>query len=279
MDWGVFQHTYMQNALLAGVCAGVMCAVVGVFVVTTHLSFLGVCIAHAAFAGALLGVLLHFDPLLGALIFSLGAAAFIGPLADRGELSPDSATGIIFSFMLGLAFLFIGLTPGSRTDALSLFWGSILTISRQDLVFMLLATAVVVGLVLVFFKEVQAVICHRHVAMAVGIPATLVFYGMLFATGVTIAVSLASIGGLLIYSLVLNPAAAALQLTYSLKKTILLAAGFGVLSCWAGLAASYLGDLPAGAAIVITSSAIFGLTTIFSPKRKIKRWNAPRAAK
>jgi manganese/iron transport system permease protein len=133
-------------------------------------------------------------------------------------------------------------------------------------------TGVIVGLVVAFYKEIQAVICHRQVALAVGIPATIVFYGLLFSTGVTITASLQSIGGLLIYSLILNPAAAAYQLTYSLKKMILIAVAFGVVSCWAGLAVSYLLDIPSGASIVITSAIIFGLATAFSPKRKVKRW-------
>jgi len=268
----IFQYQFMQNALVAGLLGGITCSVVGVFVVTMHLSFIGVCIAHAAFAGALLGLWLGFNPLIGALLFSLASAAIIGPVADRGELNPDTSIGIVFSLMLGLAFLFMGLMPGARTEALNLFWGSILTVTKQDIVFLAVITAVIVGLVLAFYKEIQAVICHREVALAVGIPATLVFYGLLFSTGVTITASLQSIGGLLIYSLILNPAAAAYQLTYSLKKMLFIAVGFGVASCWAGLAASYLLDIPSGAAIVITSAIIFGLATAFSPKRKVKRW-------
>ncbi|HEO70759.1 MAG TPA: metal ABC transporter permease [Candidatus Hydrogenedentes bacterium] len=274
MDWGAFQHQYLQHAFLASLCAGVACATVGVFVVTMHLSFLGVCIAHAAFAGALMGVWLGFEPLLGAVGFSLGAAVAVGPLADRGELSPDASTGIIFSFMLGLAFLFLGLTPDARTEALNLFWGSILTVRSLDLAVLVATVLVVVGLVTLFYKEVQAVLCHRSVALAVGIHATLVFYGMLVLTGLTIAVSLRSIGGLLIYSLILNPAAAAFQLTYSLKRMFVLAALFGVAACWAGLAASYFWDLPAGACIVLSSSLIFAVAAAASPKRKVTRWNA-----
>ncbi len=268
----ILEYQFMQNALLAGLCGGITCAVVGVFVVAMHLSFIGVCIAHAAFAGALLGVWAGFDPLLGALVFSLIAAAAIGPLADRGELSPDTSIGIVFSLMLGLAFLFMGLMPGARTEALNLFWGSILTVSRRDLIFLGAVALVMIGLVAAFYKEVMAVVCHRQVAVAVGIPAALVFYGILFATGVTITASLQSIGGLLVYSLILNPAAAAYQLTYSLKRMLLIASAFGILSCWAGLAASYLFDLPSGASIVIVSSIIFGLAVAFSPKRKVRRW-------
>ena len=268
----IFQYHFMQMAILAGVLGGVTCAVVGVFVVTMHLSFIGVCIAHAAFAGALLGLWLGFNPLIGALLFSLAAAAIIGPVADRGELNPDTSIGIIFSLMLGLAFLFMGLMHGARTEVLNLLWGSILTVNQQDMIFLAATTAVIVGLVAAFYKEIQAVICHREVALAVGIPATIIFYGLLFSTGVTVTASLQSIGGLLIFSLILNPAAAAYQLTYSLKRMIFIAVGFGVLSCWVGLAVSYFFDLPSGAAIVITSTIIFGLATAFSPKRKVKGW-------
>jgi manganese/iron transport system permease protein len=278
MDFSILQYHFMQNAILAGLLGGITCSVVGVFVVTMHLSFIGVCIAHAAFAGALLGLWLGFNPLIGALLFSLAAAAIIGPVADRGELNPDTSIGIVFSLMLGLAFLFMGLMQGARTEALNLFWGSILTVTQQDLIFLAAITGVIVGLVAVFYKEIQAVICHREVALAVGIPATVVFYGLLFSTGVTITASLQSIGGLLIYSLILNPAAAAYQLTYSLKRMLFIAVAFGVISCWAGLVASYFFDVPSGAAIVITSAIIFGLATAFSPKRKVKGWQqAPLA--
>lgn len=278
MYTSILQYQFMQNAILAGLCGGITCAVVGVFVVTMHLSFIGVCIAHAAFAGALFALWLGFNPLIGALLFSLTAAAIIGPMADRGELNPDTSIGIVFSLMLGLAFLFMGLMPGARTEALSLFWGSILTVSQGNLIFLAAVTAVVIGLVAAFYKEIQAVICHREVALAVGIPATVIFYGLLFSTGVTITASIQSIGGLLIYSLILNPAAAAYQLTYSLKRMLLIAVAFGVVSCWVGLAASYLLDIPSGASIVITSAAIFGLATAFSPKRKVKGWQQVQLA-
>src|SRR4030042_7168496 len=145
MGLSILQYQFMQNAILAGLFGGITCSVVGVFVVTMHLSFIGVCIAHAAFAGALLGLWLGFNPLVGALLFSLVSAGIIGPLADRGELNPDTSLGIVFSLMLGLALLFLGMMPGSRTEALNLLWGSILTITQKDLVLLAVVTAIIVG--------------------------------------------------------------------------------------------------------------------------------------
>ena len=262
----------MQNAILSAFLGGIACATIGVFVVLMHMPFIGVCMSHAAFAGALLGLWLGFNPLVGAFVFSLLVAAIIGPLADRGQLSPETSVGVIFSLMLGLAFLFMGLMPGTKSGALELLWGSILTNTRGDIIFLGIVTVVVVGLVFAFYKEIQATIFHRDMALSVGIPATLVLYGILFLTGATITATLRSIGGILIFSLILNPAAAAYQLTYSMKRMFLLSASFGVFSGWMGLLMSYFFDIPSGATIVVTSSVIFMIAAIFSTKRKVKGW-------
>jgi len=272
LDLSIFEYQFMQNAILTAFLGGIACATIGVFVVLMHMPFIGVCMSHAAFAGALLGLWLGFNPLIGAFVFSLLVAAIVGPLADRGQLSPETSIGVIFSLMLGLAFLFMGLMPGTKSGALELLWGSILTNTRGDIIFLGIVTVVVVGLVFAFYKEIQATIFHRDMALSVGIPATLILYGILFLTGATITATLRSIGGILIFSLILNPAAAAYQLTYSMKRMFLLSASFGVFSGWMGLLMSYLFDIPSGATIVVTSSVIFMLAAIFSPKRKVKGW-------
>jgi manganese/iron transport system permease protein len=272
LDLSIFGYQFMQNAIISAFLGGIACATVGVFVVLMHLPFIGVAMSHAAFAGALLGLWVGFDPLIGAFAFSLLAAAIVGPLADRGELTPDTSLGIVFSLMLGIAFLFLGLMPGTRSSALDLLWGSILTNNTGDIILLAVVTVVVVGLVIVFFKEIQATVFNRNIALSVGLPATIILYGVLFLTGATVTASLRSIGGLLIFSLILNPAAAAYQLTYSMKRMFLLSAVFGVLSGWIGLLVSYLLDVPSGATIVITSSVIFIIATVFSPKRKVRRW-------
>lgn len=261
---------YLTKPLLAGFFTGISCSLSGVFIVTTHLSFLGICIAHSAFTGALLGVWLNFNPTLGAILFSLVASAIVGPLADRGELSPDTSTGIVFSTMLGLAFLIIGLIPGSKATAMNLFWGNILTVSSTDICLLAVVALFLLGLFTFFYKEIHGVLCHRSAAIAVGIPSALIFYSILIATGISIAVSLQTVGGLLIYSLLLNPSASAYQLTYKFRNMILLSILFGIISCWGGIWISYKFDLPTGACIILLSSIIFIVCSIISPKRDKK---------
>jgi len=270
LDFSIFGYQFMQNALLAALLGGIACGLTGVFVVLLHMPFIGVCMAHAAFAGTLLGVWFNFDPLIGAFVVSLAAAAVIGPLADRGELDADTSIGIIFSVMVGAAFLLLGVMPLTKSGAFEFLWGNILTTTRSDLIILMLVTALVVGLIVLFYKEIQATLFNRKLALASGVPATLVLYGILFLAGATVTATIRSIGGLLIFSLILNPAAAAYQLTYNMKRMFFLSAVFGVLSGWTGLFLSYLFNAPSGALIVLTSAAIFLLSAALSPKRRVK---------
>ena len=233
-----------------------------------EMPFLGVSMSHSAFAGAMLGLLLGIDPFLMALLFCVISGLLIGPIADKSNFNPEMAVGIIFSVMMGLAFLFMAKIPGPKTEALSMIWGSILTVSRQDIMLMGIITFLIAALLSLFFKEIQAVIFNRAIAASVGIPERHVYYGILFFSGAVISANLNTIGGLLIFSLVINPAAAAYQLTYSLRNMFLLSSLFGILSCFLGLFFSYLFNFPTGAVIIISSSIIFFMCLVFSPKTR-----------
>lgn len=268
MDLSIFHYPFMHNALLAGFFGGISCAVTGVLVVTMRITAIGTCMAHAAFAGALCSLVFGLDMMPCALAFSLAAAAIIGPVSDSADFAPETVVGIVFSAMLGLAFLFIGFLPGPRSAALNLFWGSILTTSTSDIIVMAVVACVLVTALALFYKEILAVLCHRKIALAAGIPATAIYYAMLFATGAAVTSAIKSIGGLLIFSLIINPAAAAYQLSYNLKRIFALACLFGVVSCWGGLIVSAVYDFPSGAVIVMLSTAIFVTCTALSPKRR-----------
>lgn len=258
----------MRHAILAAALAGVACPLVGVLLVTLRLSFLGVCLSHAAFAGALVGLLIGSPPTATALGASIVAAGILGPLADKGDFGPDTAMGIVFSSALGITFLLLALLPGPKAEALSLLWGSVLTVTGTDLWVLLAVATTVLFLATFFFKEIQAVVFDRELALATGVPATAVVYGLLLVSGLVVTASLQAIGGLLVFSLVVNPSAAACQITYSLQRMFLLSAVFGVSSGWAGLLLACLFNLPAGALIVLVSTFLFLIATIFSPKRR-----------
>jgi len=265
----VLHYKFIQRAIVASILGGASCGVVGVWVIMMRIPFVGVSMSHAAFAGAVLGLLLNVNPLLLAILFCLVSAALIGPIADRAEFDPNISLSIIFSAVLGIAFLGIGLMKGPRTEALNLIWGNILMLSSRDLLFLSLTSFCIFLFLVLFFKEVQAILFNREIARAVGIPERAIFYLILSLCGINVALNLNTIGGLLIFSLIVNPPSAAYQLTYSLKKMFALSAAFGVSSCLLGLSFSYAFNAPSGAVIIIASSLIFIRYKILSPKRRV----------
>lgn len=270
----IFQYQFFQRALLAAAVGGTACGIVGVWVVLMRIPFVGVAMSHAAFAGAIFGLLLHVDPMLMAVVFCLASTALIGPIADRGDFDPNVSIGIIFSIVLGIAFLGMGLIEGPKTEALNLMLGSILTVTKGDVFMLIIVTALVAGFLFLLYKEIKAILFNRELARAVGIPEKVLFYCLLFLCGATVTFNLNTIGGLLIFSLIVNPAAAAYQLTYSLKTMYVLSVVFAVFSCLAGLIVSYVFDVPSGAVIIIISSCIFGLCLVFSPKKRVMHESA-----
>lgn len=264
----ILSYSFAWRAILASVFGGITCGIIGVWVILLNIPFVGVAMSHSAFAGAVFGLLFNVNPLFSALVFCTLTSILIGPVADRGDVSVNISIGIIFSFVLGLAFLGVGLLKGPKTEALNFLWGNILTVSYHQIL-LLAAVTVTIVLVLIFlYKEILAVLFNRDIAKAAGIPEKSILYLLLFVCGITVTLNLNTIGGLLIFSLITASPLAAYQLTYDLKTMYLLSAVFGVVSCLAGLVVSYLVNVPSGAVIIIVSSAIFGICMMFSPKKR-----------
>ncbi|HNS32937.1 MAG TPA: metal ABC transporter permease [bacterium] len=267
----LFEFAFFQKAFLACLLAGTACGIVGVWIVIMKISFIGVAISHAAFAGALFALVFDKPVIFFSFLFCLAACAILGPLSDKGHLHPETSIGIIFSSTLGMAFLFMGLLPEGKSQALNLLWGSVLTVGAKDIGLLAVTSVAVILAVVLFFKEIQSVIFNRELAKASGIAASIFFYFLLVLTGAAVSSTLQSVGGLLVFALIINPAAAAYQITYSMKKMYFLSVFFAVFSGWTGLFAAAAFNLPAGASIVIVSSAVFALAVIFSPKRTAKK--------
>ncbi len=264
-----WQHEFFRNALLACLLGGSGLALIGVCLTLLDLPFLGISMSHAAFLGGVVGLLCGFNPLLGALGACTLAGLLIGPLADKTGASSNVILAVLFSAVMGAAFLLLARIPGPKSEALNLIWGSILTISRAELVVLGLIYALALGLLVVFFKEIAAICLSREIAAACGVPEKFFYYGLLVMAGLLIGASLDIVGGLLVFALLVNPSGAAYQLTYRLKTMFVLATVFGVASCLSGLLCSYWFDVPSGAVIVLCSSGIYLLAFLVSPKRRM----------
>ena len=260
-------YAFLQRALLMAMLGGSVCGVMGVFVVLWRMSLVGMCVSHAAFAGALVALWMGQPPLAGGLAASLAAASAVGPLAQKPGFSLDTAMGVVFAVVMSVAMLALGLLPGARTEGLSLIWGSLLTVTSFDLQLMSGTALLLFGFVTLFFKEIEAIMGQRHAAAASGIPVRCIQYACLMLMGLVVACALKAIGGLLIYALIVTPAATALQLTYRLSRMFILSAFFGITACTTGLWLSFLWAVPPGAVIVMVSCAMLVTAMAFSPKK------------
>ena len=268
----VLAYQPIQRAAIACVLCGASCSLLSVFVVLMKMPLIGVSMSHAAFAGAVLGMLLDFNPLLSGFILCLVVAGVFGPLSDRTDMAPENMLGILFSFLMGLAFLGMGILTRTKAGALNLMWGSLLSLSQSDITVLAVITSILLLFVLLFFKEIRAVMFDRRLAKAAGVPERMIYYTLLFMTGAVVSSNLATVGGLLIFALLVQPGATALQLTYDLKHFFLISAASGVGSCVSGLIISYVFDLPSGASVVLMATTIFALAYAVSPKRRASRF-------
>jgi manganese/iron transport system permease protein len=267
----------IERALLACVLCGLSCSLLSVFIVLMRMPLIGVSMSHAAFAGAVFGMLFGVNPIVSGFVLCLVVAGALGPFSDRINMAPENVLGIFFSFLMGIAFLGMGILTKTKAGALNLMWGNLLSLSRMDLVILFIITAILLLFIVLFFKEIRAVLFHRRLSAASGVPERFIYYALLFLVGAVVSSNLSTVGGLLIFALLIQPGATALQLAYDLKLFFLIAAAAGISACVSGLLISYIFDLPSGASVVLMATAIFALAYIFSPKRlSAKRvWRKP----
>lgn len=258
----------IQRALIACLLCGLSCSLLSVFVVLMRMPLVGVAMSHAAFAGAVIGMLLGASPVVCGFVLCLAVAGVLGPFADHAHMPPENLLSIFFSFLMGIAFLGMGILTRTKAGVLNLMWGNLLSLSAGDLILLGIVTAVLALFILLFFKEIRAVLFHRRLAAAGGVPERFIYYTLLLLTGGVVSSNLSTVGGLLIFALLIQPGATALQLAYDLKLFFVISAAAGIGACVSGLMLSYIFDLPSGASVVITATAIFLLSYIFSPKRR-----------
>jgi manganese/iron transport system permease protein len=255
--------TFWLPVMLGGVLSGASCAALGTYIVGMRIPFLAVCVAHGALAGAVFGSLAGLEGqwiMLPALATAMAMALFLGLLEGRGvHIDANVLIGVLFSVSMGLAFLGIGLfgiVGRSDNDVRSLLWGSLLFCQWRDVRLMAGLAALLAAFVLLFRKEMRAIMFSRLHAAAAGVHVGLIWTAFLILTSATLTVNFQTVGGLMIYSLITNPAVAAFLLVRGHDRALLLAVVLGGATSLAGFLLASVTDLPTGATIVILSSLL-----------------------
>ncbi|MBI3358140.1 MAG: metal ABC transporter permease [Nitrospirae bacterium] len=267
----ILSYGFMQRAFLASALIGVVCSLIGVFVVLKGLAFIGAGTSHAAFAGVAFGFLIGAPPLAMAILFGISTVWVTGFLERNGRMKPDVSIGIFYTLTMALAILFLGLMRTYNPEVLGYLFGSILSVTRSDLKMILVLSLVILGCLTLFFKEFHFISFDQEMAEASGIPAKWLFILLLNLISLSIVISLKAVGAMLVFALLVIPAAAAQQWATHIRSMMLGSAAIGVLASWAGVLLSYWFDLPSGATIVLLLTFIFFLSVLFSPKNRQKK--------
>lgn len=266
----ILTYSFMQRALLSAILIGILCSVIGVYVVLRGITFIGAGTAHAAFAGVTLGFLINANPLVFAILFGLATIWITQYLSQRGDVKLDVSIGIFYTFTMALAIFFLGLMRFYNAEVYGYLFGSILSVTSHDLWVITGLTLFVLLLIFAFYKELHFLTFDQEMAEASGIPAKRLFFLLLNLIALTIVVSLKAVGALLVFALIIIPAAAAYQFTHSMRWMMVYSVAIGITASVGGVLLSYQFDLPSGATIVLLATAFFFLSVIFSPKRRKK---------
>ncbi len=263
----LFTYDFMQRSLLAAAMVGGLCSVVGVFVVLRGLAFVGAGTAHAAFAGVALGYLMGWPPLVLAILFGLATVWITGWVEEKGRMKLDVSIGILYTTTMALAILFIGLMKTYNAEVYGYLFGSVLSVTSEELRVIGWLSVLVLGLIVLFSKELYFIAFDQEMAEASGVPARRIFFLLLTLVALTVVVSLKTVGAILVFAMILIPASTAYQLTSSLRTLTLYSIVIGVTTAVAGVVISATWDVPSGPAIVLLATTVFFISVLFSPKR------------
>jgi manganese/iron transport system permease protein len=259
------QYDFFVRALLASTIVGLICAVVGTYVVLKGISFIGDGISHAAFPGVVAAFMLQVPFYLGAAVAAVGTALAIGFVSRRGFIRMDAAIGVLFAGTFALGVFLFSLIDGYVADLFSFLFGNVLAISPADLIALAAIAAVVLIVVAMLWKELLYATFDPLGAQASGIAVGALEYVFLALIALSIVVSLQAVGIILVVAMLVTPAATAQLLTARFASMMRVAIAIGIGSAILGLYLSYWLDVASGATIVLVQTAGFLLALAFGP--------------
>jgi manganese/iron transport system permease protein len=262
------QNDFMVRAFIAAILIGLVCSVIGVYVVLRNMSFIGDGLAHASFAGIVIAYLLKADLYVGGLIFTILTALGIGAVAKKSEISLDTTIGVFFTAAFALGVALMSRVRTYVVDLQDFLFGNILAIDRRDIIIISVLAVAVLLVIVALYKELLFASFDPVSAGASGLPVDALSYTLLVLLAVTIIVSLQAAGIILVAALLVTPAATAYQLTNRFGPMMLISAAIGVGSGIVGLYLSYYLNVASGASIVLVATACFFIAMALSPKRR-----------
>jgi ABC-type Mn2+/Zn2+ transport system permease subunit len=278
IEWLITPLTYefMQRGLLASLMVGILCAVVGCYVVLRSMAFLGDAMAHAILPGVAIAYLLKGDLLIGALVAAIVVALAIGFFSRQGTIKEDTAIGILFAAALALGVALISTIKTYALDLTHVLFGNVLGVSISDLWLTAILGLIVLATIALLYKEFLVISFDPVLAATLRLPAERLRMLMLILLALTIVISLQTVGVGLAAAMLITPAATAYLLTRRLSTMMAISATIGAFSSVAGLYLSFYVNVASGAAVVLVATALFLVAFLFAPGCGVlrRRWNS-----
>lgn len=272
LEWFLepLRYEFMVNAILVGVLLGVLCAVVGSYMIVQQLGMMAHAISHSLIAGLPIAFVLGYSLSSGAIVAGIVSAIFMAWIESRCKIKLDTALAIMLSSFLALGVVLVSVLPGAnRIDLVHVLFGDILGVNQSDLWNTLFIALAILAAVVFFYKELLFYTFDPLGAQAGGMPVQIYYVGMISAITITIVASLETVGSLLVIAMLVGPASTAYLLVKELNIMMILGSFFGVTSSAIGMYLSYYFDTPSGASIVLVMCIFFMLAFLFSPSQGI----------
>lgn len=262
-----FQYEFMIRALIGALIVGLVCPVLGTYVVLRGMAFFGDALAHIVLPGVVVAFLIGWPLGVGALIAGVLAALLIGSISRRTDVKEDAAIGVVFAGAFALGIALLAVQRSYAIDLAHILFGNLLGVTVSDLWLSGILGGLVLLVIFAFYKEFLVLSFDPVLAATLRLPVVFLQNLLLVLLAVVIVVSIQAVGVALVIAMLITPASAAYLLTRRLPSMMMLAALIGSLSAIIGLYASFYMNLPSGPAIVLVETGVFILVFLFSPRR------------
>ncbi len=264
------QFEFMRNAIIIGILMGILCAIVGSYMIVQQMGMMAHAISHSVIAGLPIAYVMGFSLSMGAAIAGILSAILLATIEAYSRVKLDSAMALILSEFLAIGVTLISILPGAnRIDLVNILFGNILGVNQNDLIMTLIITIFIVLSVILFYKELLLYTFDPIGAEAQGMRTQLYYMGLVTAITLTVVASLQTVGSLLVIAMLVGPGVTAYLLVKELHEMMIFGSIIGSISCIIGMYMSYYWDIPSGAAIVLVVFTFFFFAFLFSPSHGV----------
>lgn len=265
---GLLTYHFLQNAFITAIVIGIVAGAVGCFIILRSMSLMGDAISHAVLPGVAISFILGINFFIGAIVFGLLSSIIITYIKENSVIKGDTAIGITFSSFLALGIILIGLA-NSTTDLFHILFGNILAVQDSDKYMTIIVGLIVLTLITIFFKELLLTSFDPVLVKSMGMRVSFYHYLLMILLTLVAVTAMQSVGTILIVALLITPAATAYLYVKSLRTMLFLSSALGAVASVLGLYIGYTFNIAAGSSIVLTSTFMFLLAFLFSPKQSL----------